>query len=97
MTITQYASPLPPQLQFASNQAEADYHQRVAQARSRQKAKFAVAPECEVRCRRGLLEAGEAVSVEDFDPAHDERGAVVLNPSERLQRLVRSGVVIERW
>jgi hypothetical protein len=87
----------PGHLQFMSRESEQSYDRQVEAARARQTVRFAVAPLCTVPTSRGVLEVGAEVSLEDFDDAVDERGAVILRAHERLYRLVRDGIVIERY
>lgn len=86
----------PAHLHFGDEASEAQYLRRVAEARASQRAPFTVAPDCVVPTRRGVLEAGAEVRVEDLDDAYDERGMVVMRASGRLHQLVRAGVVLER-
>jgi hypothetical protein len=83
---------IPPELE---NLDEALYRREVHRALARQKVRFAVAPRVTVSTKRGVLESGAEITLEDIELTKEQRldGNA---PWQVFERLVRAGYVLEK-
>lgn len=71
------------------------YEAEVAATRKAMVAPFAVAPRCTVATRRGLLQPGAEVAIDDLDEVQGTDGYVIA-AWRRFRDLVQAGIVLER-